>query len=264
MLLRRLAGSEEILPLPCVNRDCNSKVKMEIKNSIETSLSKIVLKDYNPLQHERGFHSKLNRLVKDSLQFGSIDPASALKDPHHVDSFSEPQVPTCQGLGESNRFLNQPEEAAGGLNDHLHSFSEPQTSTFQTAKENKLSSQSKKGKASPSISEEWEKLIVIDDLDDDFATPVPRRPAADKPPHAKPISPVKPLDEKTSRILERLEAPRVKKQRPANAGKVSTIMAPTPSHVACTQAKKPLLPFEPSASQPLKPTFNRLRRKLPT
>ncbi|KAJ1283020.1 hypothetical protein BS78_03G095900 [Paspalum vaginatum] len=265
MLLRRLAGSEEILPLPGVSRDCYTKVNMEIKNSIETSLSKIALKDYNPLQHERGFHSKLNRLVKDSLQFGSIDPASALKDPHHFDSFSQPQVPTCQVLGES-RFLDQPDKAAEGLTDHLQWFSEPQTSTFRTAKENNLSSQSKKGKASPSISEEWEKLIIIDDLDDDFATPAPPRlaVAADKLPRVKPLSPVKPLDEKTSRILERLEPPRAKKQRPANAGKASTNAAPAPSHVASTQRKKALLPFGPSASQPSKPIFNRPRRKLPT
>ena len=194
----------------------------------------------------------------------SIDPDSAPKDHHHVDSFSEPQVPTCQGL-EDSRFLNQPEENAGGLNDHLHSFSEPQTSTFRTPKENKLSSQSKKGKASPSISEEWEKLIIIDDLDDDFTTAVPPRPTtADKPPRTKPPSPVKLLDEKTSRILERLEAPRAKKQRSANAGKASTKAAPAPSRVVSTQNRKPLLPIEPSASQPLKPTFNRLRRKLPT
>ncbi|KAL5221938.1 hypothetical protein ABZP36_026651 [Zizania latifolia] len=70
MLLRRLAGSEEILPLPDMSRPCYSTVTTEVKNSIETSLSKIALKDYNPLQHERGFHSRLNCLVKDSLQFG--------------------------------------------------------------------------------------------------------------------------------------------------------------------------------------------------
>jgi hypothetical protein len=171
---------------------------------------------------------------------------------------------TSQGL-EGSRLLNQPEENAGGLNDHLHSFSEPQTSTFRTPKENKQSSQSQKGKASPSISEEWEKLIIIDDLDDDFTTPAPPRAAAGKPPRPKPPSPVKPLDEKTSRILERLEAPRAKKQRPATAGKASsTNAAPAPSRAASTQKRKPLVPFQPSASQPLKPTFNRLRRKLPT
>lgn len=32
----------------------------------------IALKEYNPLHHERGFHSKLNSLVKDSLQFGYL------------------------------------------------------------------------------------------------------------------------------------------------------------------------------------------------
>ncbi|OQU86553.1 hypothetical protein SORBI_3003G106100 [Sorghum bicolor] len=260
MLLRRLAGSEEILPLPDMTRDCSSKITMEIKNSIETSLSKIMLKDYNPLHHERGFHSELNRLVKDSLQFGSIAPSCAPKDPHNIGSFSEPQVPTCQDLEES-MFLDQPEDAAGDLNDHLHSFSEPQTSTFITPSKNKLSIQSKKGKVSPSISEEWEKLIIIDDLDDDFVSPAHPRSAVDKPPRPKAPSPaVKPLDEKTSRILERLEPPRAKKQR-ANISKASTGAALAP---ASKQIKKPLLPREPIASQPLRPSFNRLRRKLPT
>ncbi|XP_062191103.1 uncharacterized protein LOC133894915 isoform X2 [Phragmites australis] len=266
MLLRRLAGSEEILPLPGVSRDCNSTVTKEIKDSIEMSLSKIELKDYNPLQHERGFHSKLNCLVKDSLQFGSIASPCGLKDPHHLDSFSEPQpqVSTYQGLEES-KFLNQPEKA-GRVNGHILSFSEPQASSFQVPKENKLSSQSNKGKASPSISEEWEKLIIIDDLNDDLATPAAPRPAAAKPQRAKPPTPVKPLDEKTSRILERLEAPRAKKQRANASNKASTSAAPAPapSRVANTQTKKPPLPFEPSASQPLRPTFNKIRRKLPT
>ncbi|GJN37747.1 hypothetical protein PR202_gb26733 [Eleusine coracana subsp. coracana] len=276
----RLAGSEEILPLPGANRDCNSTVTDEIKISIGTSLSKIVLKDYNPLEHERGFHSKLICLVKDSLQFGylfscylygfrmlayiSIDPACALSNHHPVDSFSEPQVSACQGPLE-NKFLTEAAEKVGGLNDHIYSFSEPQTSSFRTPKEKKALSQSKNRKASPSISEEWEKLIIIDDLTDDFATPAAPRPAAAKPQRAKPPSPVKQLDEKTSRILERLEAPKAKKPR-ANTGKASTsaMPMPAPSRVARTQTKKPLLPSQPCASQQLKPTFNKLRRKLPT
>ncbi|GJN06096.1 hypothetical protein PR202_ga23786 [Eleusine coracana subsp. coracana] len=277
-MLQRLAGSEEILPLPGVNRDCNATVTDEIKISIGTSLSKIVLKDYNPLEHERGFHSKLICLVKDSLQFGylfscylygfrmlayiSIDPACTLSNHHHVDSFSEPQVSACQGPLENN-FLTEAAEKVGGLNDHIYSFSEPQTSSFRTPKEKKALSQSKNRKASPSISEEWEKLIIIDDLTDDFATPAAPRPAAAKPQRAKPPSPVKQLDEKTSRILERLEAPKAKKPR-ANTGKASTSAMPAPSRVARTQIKKPLLPSQPCASQPLKPTFNKLRRKLPT
>jgi hypothetical protein len=40
-MLQRLAGSEEILPLPDMTRDCSSKITMEIKKSIETSLSKV-------------------------------------------------------------------------------------------------------------------------------------------------------------------------------------------------------------------------------
>ncbi|KAG8046251.1 hypothetical protein GUJ93_ZPchr0008g11731 [Zizania palustris] len=241
MLLRRLAGSEEILPLPDVSRPCYSTVTMEVKNSIETSLSKIVLKDYNPLQHERGFHSRLNCLVKDSLQFGSIAPESGLKDSHHLDSFSEPQMPAFRGP-EENKLLSPCREKA----DHLHSFSQPQVLSTQAPKENKLSSQSKE-EASPGITEEWEQLII---MDDDFSA-VTSRPAA-KPQTTRLPSPVKPLDEKTSRILERLEAPRAKKQR---ASKPSTGTS------TLSQTKKPLLPFEPSASQPLRPTFNKLRRK---
>lgn len=261
MLLRRLAGSEEILPLPDVSRTCNSIVTKEIKNSIETSLSKIALKDYNPLQHERGFHSKLVCLVKDSLQFGSIAPAYAVKDPQHLDSFSEPQASTYQGP-EENKFSNQSKEKAGAA-DHIHSFSEPQTTSFRAPKENRLSNQSKEN-ASPSVTEEWEKLIIIgDDFTDDFSTTVTSRAVA-MPQSAKLPSPVKPLDEKTSRILERLEAPRAKKQRASKPNSSSTSTSTPPassSHVASTQIKKPLLPFEPSASQPLRPTFNRLRRK---
>lgn len=40
-MLQRLAGSEEILPLPGVSRDCNSTVTDEIKSLIGTSLSKV-------------------------------------------------------------------------------------------------------------------------------------------------------------------------------------------------------------------------------
>jgi hypothetical protein len=192
----------------------------------------------------------------------SIDPAFALSDSHHVDSFSEPQVSACPGL-EENRFLTQAAGDGGGLNDRIHSFSEPQTSSFRTPKEKKASNQSNNGKASPSISEEWEKLIIIDDLTDDFATPAAPRPNAAKPQHAKPPTPVKQLDEKTSRILERLEAPKAKRPR-SNTGKASISAVPAPSRVASTHTKKPLLPSQPCASQPLKPTFNRLRRKLPT
>ncbi|VAH72600.1 unnamed protein product [Triticum turgidum subsp. durum] len=265
MLLRRLAGSEEILPLPDVSRPRNYTVSKDTKNSIETSLSKIALKEYNPLHHERGFHSKLNSLVKDSLQFGSIAPAYAVTDATHLDSFSEPQIPALQGP-RGNMFMSQREKARDA--DRIYAFSEPQTtaSPFRVPKdrlpsqprEKKLPSQPKE-KASPSISEEWEKLIIIHD-NDDFCTPVSSsRATFPRPPVSTLPSPVKPLDEKTSRILERLEAPKAKKQRASKAAGAAT--ASGRGGVSSTQAKKPLLPFEPSASQPLKPTFNRVRRK---
>ncbi|XP_006645426.1 uncharacterized protein LOC102713968 [Oryza brachyantha] len=248
MLLRRLAGSEEISPLPVVSQPCNFTGTKEVKNFIEASLSKIVLKDYNPLQHERGFHSRLNCLVKDSLKFGSIPPACGVKDIHHLYTFSEPQVSTFRGP-EENKVLSPCREEAGDL----HSFSEPPAASSRGPKE----------KASPSITEEWEQLIVIDD---DFTSVVTSRvAAAAKPKSSKLPSPVKPLDEKTNRILERLEAPRAKKQRAStstgNGNGSSNRTPPVSSLGAGTQIKKPLLPFEPSASQPLRPTFNRLRRK---
>ncbi|CAM0905564.1 unnamed protein product [Alopecurus aequalis] len=262
MLLRRLAGSEEILPLPDVSRPCNYTVTTDVKNSIETSLSKIVLKDYNPLQHERGFHLKLNSLVKGSLQFGSI--AYAEKDASYLDSFSEPQIPALQGPRQ-NMFMSQKDKVRDA--DRIHAFSEPQASSFRAPKDKLLPSQSKEKKlpsqskenTSPSISEEWEKLIIIDD--DDFCTPAPSFRAIPKPPVSILPSPVKPLDEKTSRILERLEAPKAKKQRASKPPSTTTASASGRGGASSTQVKKPLLPFEPSASQPIKPTFNRLRRK---
>ncbi|KAM3346836.1 hypothetical protein ACQJBY_021052 [Aegilops geniculata] len=268
MLLRRLAGSEEILPLPDVSRPRNYTVTKDTKDSIETSLSKIAVKEYNPLHHERGFHSKLNSLVKDSLQFGSIAPAYAVNDATHLDSFSEPQIPALQGP-RGNMFMSQREKARDA--DRIYAFSEPQTTTplFRAPKdrlpsqpkEKKLPSQPKENKASPSISEEWEKLIIVDD-NDDFCTPVSSsRATFPRPPVPTLPSPVKPLDEKTSRILERLEAPKAKKQRASKPPGAGAATASGRGGVSSTQGKKPLLPFEPSASQPLKPTFNRVRRK---
>jgi hypothetical protein len=45
--------------------------KWLIFRSIETKIClQIDLTDYDPLLHERGFHKKLNVLVKESLQLG--------------------------------------------------------------------------------------------------------------------------------------------------------------------------------------------------
>ncbi|XP_039001373.1 uncharacterized protein LOC120127586 [Hibiscus syriacus] len=70
MLLRRLAGSEEVLPFSDVNRFIAYSVPKEIEIAIHSSLSKLEPRDYNPVLYDRGFHKKLNLLVKESLQFG--------------------------------------------------------------------------------------------------------------------------------------------------------------------------------------------------
>ncbi|XP_078169358.1 uncharacterized protein LOC144563774 isoform X2 [Carex rostrata] len=77
MLLRRLAGSEEILPMPDMSRTCDLRLPKEVESSIQASLSKIAVKKYNPLEHERGFHTKLNGLVKESLQFSHLQISSS-------------------------------------------------------------------------------------------------------------------------------------------------------------------------------------------
>ncbi|XP_057988623.1 uncharacterized protein LOC110659727 [Hevea brasiliensis] len=48
MLLRRLAGLEEVLPIPDINQFIDSSVSKDINNSIQASLLKIELRDYNP------------------------------------------------------------------------------------------------------------------------------------------------------------------------------------------------------------------------
>ncbi|XP_010250431.1 PREDICTED: uncharacterized protein LOC104592687 isoform X2 [Nelumbo nucifera] len=74
MLLRRLAGAEEIMPVPDAAGSKNSAVPKEMEKSIQASLLEVKLRDYNPLLHVRGFHTKLDLLIKESLQFGSLPP----------------------------------------------------------------------------------------------------------------------------------------------------------------------------------------------
>jgi hypothetical protein len=70
MLLRRLAGSEEVLPICNVSQFAESSIPREIEISVKGALLEIESTNYNPLIHNRGFHQKLNLIVKESLQFG--------------------------------------------------------------------------------------------------------------------------------------------------------------------------------------------------
>ncbi|MFS7951102.1 hypothetical protein Hanom_Chr07g00590991 [Helianthus anomalus] len=70
--LQRLAGSEEVIPIADVSRSFDFTEAKDIRESVKASLLEIEVRDYNPIPHERGFHQKLNVLVKESLHFGYI------------------------------------------------------------------------------------------------------------------------------------------------------------------------------------------------
>ncbi|GKD22245.1 hypothetical protein Tco_1223948 [Tanacetum coccineum] len=69
---KRLAGSEEVIPIPDVSQSVESIEAKDIRDSV----LEIELRDYNPIQHKRGFHQKLNVLVKESLHFRSLPATS--------------------------------------------------------------------------------------------------------------------------------------------------------------------------------------------
>ncbi|XP_075480176.1 uncharacterized protein LOC142520903 [Primulina tabacum] len=67
MVLRRLLASEEFLPIPDTSRLVHCDGYKEIENTVQESLLKIEINEYDPVQHERGFHQEMNLLVKHSL-----------------------------------------------------------------------------------------------------------------------------------------------------------------------------------------------------
>ncbi|GFP90940.1 hypothetical protein PHJA_001238000 [Phtheirospermum japonicum] len=76
IVVLRLSALGEFLPIPDISQLISSMVAEEIKNTVQASLLKVEVRDYNPVQHERGFHKNLDSLVKESLQFGAILPKS--------------------------------------------------------------------------------------------------------------------------------------------------------------------------------------------
>ncbi|KAH9770372.1 hypothetical protein KPL71_012357 [Citrus sinensis] len=237
MLLRRLAGSEEVLPVPDVNRFIDSSVPKEIEISIQTFLLKIQSRDYNPVVHERGFHPKLNSLVKESLQFGSLP--TELSDKKFEVNSTRPdsaEVPPKSNLAIDIVVLEE-ENAMFDL----------------TAGEDKTAA---------SIAEEWEQLVVSE-IPNRFSPSCVSKPKLD---HSVPSPPDnnRQLDEKTSRILERLEVPTQLKSKV-----VSPVSTSSSISDVCMSKKKPLIPFQSSqasdqvttSSQLMKPNFQRLKRK---
>ncbi|KAL6539086.1 hypothetical protein OROGR_011735 [Orobanche gracilis] len=230
MLLRRLSALEEFLPIPNVSQLISSVVVEEIKNTAQASLLKIEASDYNPVHHERGFHKKLNLLVKESLQFGAILPKGKEN--------SEPEL-------DSNSPMDQPSVVT-----------ENELPQLERAENNKTSS---------SLSEEWE-ILSMNELGvivhSPTCNPSSKLDQRATPPPSLYNNNNRQLDEKTSRILERLEIPRQLKRNAVSPTIFSSLSAN-----ACGPAKKPLIPYKAtdvvpiSSSQPLKPSFQRTKRR---
>ncbi|MBA0863628.1 hypothetical protein Goshw_023785 [Gossypium schwendimanii] len=237
MLLRRLAGSEEVLPFSDVNRFVAHSVPKEIEISIQSSLSKLESRDYNPVLYDRGFHQKLNLLVKESLQFGCVAPK-------RNDATCEPN-PTNPDSTEVNA---RPISSVGVM-----VVFDEMSQLDQTAEERKKPT---------SIAEEWERLV---------ANEIPVKYSPTKPKSDQSVillsSPdnSKQLDVNTTRILERLELPRQLKSKQGSPGNNSNRIL----DVANMSMKKPLIPFQPNqaadqgvtSSQLIRPSFQRLKRK---
>ncbi|KAH0687417.1 hypothetical protein KY285_018924 [Solanum tuberosum] len=233
MILRRLAGSEEVLPVPDITNIACIPVSKDIENSLQASLLKIELRNYDPVQHDRGFHQRLNLLVKESLQYGAI-PAKA-KEP----------------VTASNTALQDPvvEDLSVQAND------------VEVIEENVLDSILADGKTGAKITEEWEQLVVLEMPKMSSPTCISKLKLHKEV--SSPLLSTGKLDDKTSRILERLEIPKQLKRKAASPT-LSTFHT-----VSISSVKKPLIPFGPSntdsqvivLSQPIKPNFQRLKRK---
>ncbi|KAK8537752.1 hypothetical protein V6N12_043900 [Hibiscus sabdariffa] len=233
MLLRRLAGSEEVFPSSDVNRFVAYSVPKEIDIAIQSSLTKLEPRDYNPVLYDRGFHQKLNLLVKESLQFGSVAPK-------RNDETSKPN-PTNP---DSTEAKAQP------------------TSSVDVVVVNEMSHLDKtvEHKTTASIAEEWERLVV-NEIPVKYSPNIPKSDQSvmvlSSPDNSRQ------LDINTTRILERLELPRQLKSKQGSPGNSRV------SDVANLSMKKPLIPFQPgqaadqgvTSSQLIRPSFQRLKRK---
>ncbi|XP_049934811.1 uncharacterized protein LOC116257172 [Nymphaea colorata] len=229
MLLRKLAGSEEILTIPERDGLSPSSEVTQIESSIQANLLKIGLRDYNPLQHELGFHMKLNALVKESLQIGAIVPrrSKPISKPDFRRAVEQSPIPTMleSQFDEDGHMLTQ------------------------------LTDEGRKA-----CDDEWEQLVV-NELNGSLS------PALRSVGELEVRSPDESLAEKTSSILERLEPPRSQTPSPSSPNVAVDNLKKQMTGPPCASMKKPLVPFEQSdherlysLSQPLKPNFQRFKR----
>lgn len=141
--------------------------------------------------------------------------------------------------------------------------SEEVAKPVQEATEKKILELDEVGESSACITEEWENLFVTELPSIRSPTQMSKAKLDSTVP--SPLEHNRHLDQKTSRILERLEVPRQLKRKtvsPKNSG-IGT------SDACLLLTKKPLIPYVPNnadeqgikLSQPIKPTFQRLKRK---
>ncbi|KAJ0759997.1 hypothetical protein HanOQP8_Chr04g0132851 [Helianthus annuus] len=221
MLLRRLAGSEEVIPIADVSRSFDFTEAKDIRESVKASLLEVRIKTYSWLLISRSLPTTSEEL---------------------------PPEPTSTQIDSSNK--SGPSKQSTGM---LPSKEEIPP----------LDSKSGQDKITARITEEWEQLIVNEIPNIKSPTCVSKQKLDSLV--ILPLESNKPMDEKTSRILERLEVPRKLKAKVASPV-IASSSAPTD---ACVSMKKPLIPFQSTqnsvigtvASQPMKPNFQRLKRK---
>lgn len=136
-----------------------------------------------------------------------------------------------------------------------------QANDVEVIEENVLDSILADGKTGAKITEEWEQLVVLEMPKMSSPTCISKLKLHKEV--SSPLLSTGKLDDKTSRILERLEIPKQLKRKAASPT-LSTFHT-----VSISSVKKPLIPFGPSntdsqvivLSQPIKPNFQRLKRK---
>ncbi|KAL1364599.1 hypothetical protein HN51_012756 [Arachis hypogaea] len=236
MLLRRVAGAEEVLRVPDEGL-VDSLVNKEIENSVQACLLKINLTDYDPLLHEGGFHQKLNFLVKESLQSGSV-------------------FPILEGEFSELSSIRQPPSDVIGKAESSIDVAVVDKETLP------LDVTSQDDKTIACITEEWKQLVVNEDPK--LYSPSCTSKALSDQPTLSPRVGNRQLDRETYRILERLEVP-----RPLKAKAASPVLNENCMKNASVPVKKPLVPCQPNqgtqevsvGSQLMKPNFQKQKRK---
>ncbi|KAK6930399.1 hypothetical protein RJ641_004493 [Dillenia turbinata] len=226
MLLRRLAGLEEILPVPEVNHLVAYSVTKEIEDCIEALLLKINLADYNPILLERGFHQKLNLLINESLQFCTVS--------HESEEIESKQILIEHHTSEAGMQSNSDTDDLIMEEGEIHvAAREDGTSACAT--------------------DDWE-LLVVDQVPKDC------HPSKDIGEEGALWRSDKQLDGKTSRILERLEVPKQLKSKASSPINQSSHLGTTKAMIQFQPAQ--LMEQGSSLKQPMKPYFQRHKRKM--